>query len=115
MPYSPEVHNDHIWAVIGSPWSWLLLWIAAINLVTFFFFGLDKWRAKRKAAKPEIRRIPERTLFLCAILGGSLGAWLGMQVFHHKTLHKSFRYGIPAILTIQVVVLFVLLFRHQFM
>ena len=49
-----------------------------------------------------MRRVPERTLFLLAILGGSVGALLGMRVFHHKTLHRAFRFGIPAILALQV-------------
>lgn len=100
---APEAHNDFLWAFIGSPWTWLGLWLVIINLFTFFTFGVDKWKAKRKAKKPEVRRVPEKTLFLCAALGGSLGALLGMKVWHHKTLHKTFRYGIPAILILQIV------------
>ena len=49
-----------------------------------------------------VRRVPEKTLFLLSILGGSLGALLGMKAFHHKTLHKSFRFGIPIIFLCQV-------------
>ena len=49
-------------------------------------------------------RIPERNLFLGAIAGGSLGALLGMRVFHHKTLHRSFRIGIPLILAVQILI-----------
>ena len=48
--------------------------------------------------------MPEKTLFLLSALGGSVGALLGMKVFHHKTLHKSFRFGIPAILALQIVI-----------
>lgn len=48
--------------------------------------------------------MPEKTLFLLSILGGSIGALLGMRVFHHKTLHRSFRYGIPAILILQILI-----------
>ena len=99
--YSPEAQNDFIWTLLGSPWGWLLLWLVAINLITFFTFGVDKWKAKRKEQNPKVRRIPERNLFLISILGGSLGALLGMKVFHHKTLHRAFRIGIPAILIAQ--------------
>lgn len=103
MPYLPQEQNDFIWAVIGSPWGLLAIWLAAINLVTFLVFGLDKWKAKRKVKKESVRRVPEKTLFLLAILGGSVGALLGMKVWHHKTLHRSFRIGIPVILILQIV------------
>jgi len=104
MPYLPEVQNDFIWAIVGNPWVWLTVWLLLVNLVTFFVFGLDKWKAKRKVKKESVRRVPEKTLFLLAILGGSVGALLGMKVWHHKTLHKSFRIGIPAILVLQIVI-----------
>ena len=74
----------------------LLFWMSALNLMTFFLFGLDKARARRQKS-----RIPERTLFLLSILGGSLGALAGMQLWRHKTQHNSFRMGIPAILLLQ--------------
>ncbi len=74
----------------------LAAYLAAANLAAFAAFGVDKRRAKRGAW-----RIPERTLFLLAILGGSIGAFLGMYVFHHKTKHWYFRWGIPAILLLQ--------------
>ena len=54
-------------------------------------------------------RIPETTLLLVAVVGGSIGAWLGMQVWHHKTRHKKFQYGVPAIIIVQLVLAFVLL------
>lgn len=103
MQYVPEAQSDFIWAVVGSPWGILAIWLVLINLVTFFVFGLDKWKAKRKVKKESVRRVPEKTLFLLAIFGGSIGALLGMKVWHHKTLHKSFRIGIPAILILQIV------------
>ena len=93
-----------IFALIGNPWALLLLYLLIINLVTFLVFGLDKWKAKRKEKKDSVRRVPEKTLFLLSALGGSVGALLGMKVFHHKTLHKSFRFGIPAILVLQIVI-----------
>lgn len=82
----------------------LLFWLLLINLVTFLLFGLDKWKAKRKVHHESTRRIPERTLFLFAAIGGSVGALLGMKVFRHKTLHRAFRVGIPLILVLQLAV-----------
>ena len=102
--YLPEERNDLIWVVVGSPWGLLALWLAAINLVTFFVFGFDKWKARRKETHESTRRVPEKTLFLLSALGGSVGALLGMKGFHHKTLHKTFRFGIPAILALQIIV-----------
>ena len=104
--YLPEAEHDLIWTVVGSPWGLLALWLLLINLVTFFVFGLDKLKAKRKVTHESTRRIPEKTLFLLAILGGSVGAILGMKVWHHKTLHKTFRFGIPAILILQILIPF---------
>ena len=100
--YLPTEHNDQLVAFIGSPWGLLWAWLAVINLITFLIFGLDKWKAKRKMRNEAVRRVPEKTLFLLAVLGGSVGALLGMRVFHHKTLHRSFRFGIPAILAAQL-------------
>ena len=102
MFYAPQETNDFIWAVVGSPWGVLAIWLVLINLVTFFVFGLDKLKAKRKEKKSSVRRVPEKTLFILAAVGGSIGALLGMKVWHHKTLHRSFRFGIPAILALQV-------------
>ena len=104
--FTPEEHNDFLWAVVGSPWGLLAIWLALINLATFCAFGLDKWKAKRKAKKETVRRVPEKTLFLLAALGGSVGALLGMRAFHHKTLHKTFRFGIPLILALQIILPF---------
>ena len=104
MLYLPAEKNDFLWAFVGNPWTLLLLWLLIINLVTFLVFGLDKWKAKRKEKKESVRRVPEKTLFLLAALGGSVGALIGMRVWHHKTLHKSFRFGIPAILTLQILI-----------
>ena len=102
--YLPEDRSDFIWVVAGSPWGVLALWLIIINLVTFFVFGVDKWKAKRKETRESTRRVPERTLFLLAILGGSAGALLGMKAWHHKTLHKTFRFGIPVILILQILI-----------
>lgn len=98
----PEAENTWIWTAVGSPWSWLAVWLALMNLITFFVFGFDKFKAKYKESHENARRVPERTLFLLAALGGSAGALLGMRVWRHKTLHRTFRIGIPAILALQL-------------
>lgn len=85
--------------IISSAGGWgtvLLVWLAAINLVTFAVYGIDKAKAKRGTW-----RVPEKTLFLLPLLGGSLGALLGMWAFHHKTKHWYFVWGIPLILLAQ--------------
>ena len=68
-----------------------------VNLIAFVLMGLDKRRARR-----DKWRISEKTLFLPAVLGGSLGAIAGMRLFHHKTKHWYFRYGLPALLAVQI-------------
>ena len=77
--------------------SCLAYYLLAINAVAFIKYGIDKYKAKKAKW-----RIPEATLLLLAVLGGSIGAWMGMKVWHHKTMHKKFKYGIPAILLIQI-------------
>ena len=87
-----------------------LIYLAVINVVTFFMYGIDKWRSTsgrllptgRKKAKKSKWRIREAALLGLAVLGGSIGTWLGMQVWHHKTQHKKFKYGVPAIIIIQL-------------
>ena len=108
MLYQPEATATTLFAVVGNP-----CYLLVMNLATFLVFGLDKWRAKRKAKNEAVRRVPEKTLFLLSALGGSVGALLGMKAFHHKTLHKTFRYGIPAILALQILIpLALLLWRR---
>lgn len=80
----------------------ILIYLAVINLITFITYGIDKLKAKK-----HLWRIPESTLLLLAIMGGSVGAILGMKVWDHKTRHKIFKYGIPAILILQA-----LLFKY---
>lgn len=104
--FTPEEHNDFVWVVVGSPWGLLAVWLILINAVTFCVFGLDKWKARRKEKKESVRRVPEKNLLLLAAAGGSLGALLAMRVFHHKTLHKAFRFGVPLILALQILIPF---------
>lgn len=75
----------------------ILCYLALINVITFLVYVIDKLKAKKGKW-----RIPEATLLLFAIMGGSIGAWLGIKVWHHKTMHKKFKYGIPIILSLQV-------------
>ena len=75
----------------------LVLWLLVWTLIAFALMGIDK--ALARAGR---RRIPEKTLFLSALLGGSVGALLGMSLFRHKTLHRSFCLGMPAILILQL-------------
>ena len=82
----------------------ILVYLVTINVATFFTYGLDKWKAKK--AKWRIR---ETALLTLAVLGGSIGAWLGMKVWHHKTMHKKFKYGIPLILLVQIAAVVLLL------
>lgn len=84
----------------------IMIYLAIINILAFILMGMDKRRAVRHAW-----RIPERTLFLSALLGGSIGAIVGMQLFRHKTKHWYFCYGMPAILILQIVLAF-FLYRH---
>jgi len=78
-----------------------LIYLAVTNVVTFFMYGVDKWKAKKSK-----RRIREAALLVLAVLGGSIGAWLGMQVWHHKTMHKKFKYGIPLIILAQIALIY---------
>lgn len=100
----PQAVGDALLVFLGSPWGLLAAWLLAINFISFLVFGVDKWKAKQKEHHESIRRVPEKTLFLLSAAGGSAGALLGMKVFHHKTLHKTFRFGIPALLLLQFIV-----------
>ena len=75
-----------------------IIYLLFINLTGFALMGIDKYKARK-----HLWRIPEKTLFLSALLGGSTGAILGMYVFHHKTRHWYFMVGMPAILILQIV------------
>jgi len=81
----------------------IVSYIVMMNLVSFALMGIDKYKARKKAW-----RIPEATLFLFALFGGSLGGTLGMFAFHHKTRHWYFLYGMPLILVVQLICLYLL-------
>lgn len=75
----------------------ILYYLLAVNIATFFLYGIDKYKAKNGRW-----RISEATLLTMAVIGGSMGAWAGMRLWHHKTMHKKFKYGIPIIIILQV-------------
>ena len=74
-----------------------------MSLLLFAMMGRDKALARSGG-----RRIPEKRLFLLALLGGGTGGWLGMRLFHHKTKHWYFRLGFPLLATVQLALLAVL-------
>ena len=100
-----------------------------INVVTFIVYGIDKWKAvsqrgqsqtrlsyaERKQARTKSKakrakwRIREAALLGLAVLGGSIGALLGMKVWHHKTMHKKFKYGLPLILIAQIALIYLII------
>lgn len=84
--------------------SIFILYLLIINLTAFSLMGIDKQRARQNRW-----RIAEKTLFLVAVLGGSFGMRVGMEVFRHKTKHKTFTIGIPLIFLLQVTSLLILL------
>ena len=81
-----------------------LIYFVIVNIIGFAMMGIDKQKAIRGAW-----RISEASLFLSAIIGGSLGCILGMQIFRHKTRHWYFQYGMPAILILQMIILILIL------
>ena len=82
----------------------LLYYLIVINIVTFIVYGVDKLKAKQGSW-----RISEATLLILAVIGGSIGALLGMRVWHHKTMHKKFKYGLPLILLVQIALIYLIL------
>lgn len=83
----------------------IVLYVVAVNIVSFIIMGVDKRKAIKRAF-----RIPESTLFVLAIIGGSFGSIIGMHLFHHKTRHWYFLYGMPVILAIQIMLVLALVF-----
>jgi len=75
----------------------LIAYLLLINIITLILYGIDKWKAKHN-----MWRIPEATLIILAVLGGSIGAFAAMKLFHHKTMHKKFYIGVPVIIVLQI-------------
>ena len=86
----------------------VVIYLVVINVVAFVVYGVDKYKAKRGRW-----RTPEATLLGLAAIGGSIGAWLGMKVWHHKTMHKKFQYGVPLILIAQIALVVAFLQLHR--
>ena len=86
---------------------YILYYLIGINAIAFVVYGIDKLKAKKGKW-----RITESTLLLLAIIYGSIGAWFGIKVWHHKTLHKKFKYGIPLIVIAQIAIA-VYIFREN--
>ena len=84
----------------------LLYYLIVINIVTFLVYGIDKWKAKQGSW-----RISEVSLLILAVIGGCIGALLGMKIWHHKTMHKKFKYGLPMILLAQIALIYLILNR----
>ena len=74
-----------------------LYYLLAVNSLTFLLYGIDKYKAKKGRW-----RISEAKLLTMAAIGGSIGAWAGMRTWHHKTMHKKFKYGIPVIIIMRI-------------
>ena len=77
----------------------IICYLLAVNIATFLLYGIDKYKAKKSKW-----RISEATLLTMAAIGGSIGAWAGMRLWHHKTMHKKFKYGIPLIMQVALAV-----------
>ena len=101
---APTAKNDFLFTILGSKWGILWLWLLLINLVAFLAYGLDKLLSKLKEHQEKIPRLRERNLLLLAAVGGGVGAWLGMEIFRHKTKHRSFRICVPLFTLLWVVV-----------
>ena len=78
----------------------IMIYLFVMNLLTFAVFGADKYKARKKKF-----RVPEKTLLLLAVIGGSTGALAGMYIFHHKTRKWYFRIGVPCIFAAQVLLM----------
>lgn len=86
-------------SAIPLPVLILIVWLLALNVIAYAVMASDKQKAKRNR-----RRVPERTLFTWAAVGGALGIWIAMSTKRHKTQHASFRFGIPALLVLNIAV-----------
>ena len=81
----------------------LLYYLIVINILTFAVYGIDKWKARQGSW-----RISEATLLMLAVIGGTIGALLGMQVWRHKTMHLKFKYCLPLILLAQIALMYLI-------
>lgn len=82
----------------------IIIYLVTVNCISFIAMGMDKYKAQKRAW-----RIPESTLFVLALIGGCIGSIAGMHLFHHKTRHWYFLYGMPAILFLQVLLVLLII------
>lgn len=82
----------------------MIVVFALINILGFVLVALDKYKARK-----HLWRIPEKSFFLIAIIGGSVGVYISMLLFRHKTRHWYFMLGIPVILALQLILAYFLL------
>jgi uncharacterized membrane protein YsdA (DUF1294 family) len=110
-----------LWYWLSGKWAWqpwLAAWFVSVNVTAFAYYGLDKARAggNPNSVTAGRRRVPEAVLHGLALLGGSIGAYLGMQLFHHKTLKGTFRIMFWLIVVLQVLLIALVVrelwFRH---
>jgi uncharacterized membrane protein YsdA (DUF1294 family) len=83
-------------------------YLLLINIYTFYLTYLDKYRAKHRKW-----RVPEKNFFILSILGGSIGTLISMKLFRHKTRHWYFKYGIPLIIVIQIIILYCIIYGNK--
>ena len=94
------ISNKRDTLILMNAITLIIVYFIAINFIRFTVMGVDKYKARKRAW-----RIPESTLFVLALIGGSIGSIAGMHLFHHKTRHWYFLYGMPAILIIQILII----------
>lgn len=85
-----------------------IAYLVAVNVVTFALFGYDKW-----CAQNDRWRVSESTLLFWAAIGGAIGAGAAMEIFHHKTLHAKFKFGVPLLLFVQIILFGLLLINPE--
>lgn len=86
--------------------KYILIYLVILNVIGILIMGIDKWKAKKGKW-----RIPEKSLFMISLIGGSLGTLAGMYLFHHKTKHWYFVIGMPFILILHFLILAFLYYR----
>lgn len=86
----------------------ILIWyLAAVNLITFTAFGIDKWKAVHKQW-----RIPEKTLLGLSFIGGAAGGLVAMHLFRHKTRKRKFAVGVPLMLVLHLAMGYLVMYKQ---
>lgn len=98
---------DGVGGIFSEEMKEFAIYLLVINAITFIVYGIDKLKARE-----HWWRLSESTLLFLAIVGGSVDAWIGMKVWHHKTMHKKFKYGVPLIFFIQIALFSFLVYKY---